>query len=394
LKGYTKFIVAFTFLLTVYIVAELNRPKPVDWNITLSKEDKDPYGTYILYHQLKDFFPSAQINSYRLPVYDQVNNFSRSNTAYLLIEPNLQISREDMDELLNYVVTGNYVMLSAENFSNTLMDTLKFKTMRRFDLITGDSSYIDFRNPLLRAPEKYRFNRVTIDGYFTSFDTARSVVLGTNHKDDVNFIKMPYGEGAFFIHTSPLTFSNYFILSGENAGYTAKVMSYLPRNLKLLFWDEYYKLGPSGSDNPLRFLLNDPFLKWALRIALITMLIFVLFEMKRRQRIIPQIAPLRNSTLDFVTTVGNVYFNQRDNKNIAEKKISYFLEFVRSRFFLVTTHLDEEFRQALARKSGMDRSDVDELLYLIGWVKTNGFVPDDILLSLNNKIDSFYQTAK
>ncbi|MEJ7677787.1 MAG: hypothetical protein WKG06_07955 [Segetibacter sp.] len=62
------------------------------------------------------------------------------------------------------------------------------------------------------------------------------------------------------------------------------------------------------------------------------LLLYVLFEMKRRQRIIPVITPLKNSTLDFVKTVASVYYNEKDNNGIADKKVNYFLEFVRSRF--------------------------------------------------------------
>ena len=38
--------------------------------------------------------------------------------------------------------------------------------------------------------------------------------------------------------------------------------------------------------------------------------------MKRKQRIIPVIEPLKNSTVDFVHTVASVYFNAKDNWNI------------------------------------------------------------------------------
>ena len=60
----------------------------------------------------------------------------------------------------------------------------------------------------------------------------------------------------------------------------------------------------------------------------------------------------------------------------------------------MTTHLDEDFKLAVSKKSGVEKQEIDELVYLIEWIHSNGFIPDDILLSLNNKIDSFYQRAK
>jgi hypothetical protein len=394
MKGYKKFILAFAVILAIYIVAEMNRPKPFNWDVTLSKDDKDPYGGFILYEQLKDLFPRAAINTYRLPVYNQVNNFQSVNTAYFLIDPVLQLSTNDINELLNYVVTGNYVFLSAENFGRALMDTLNFKTMRRFDFLPDDSAAPDFENPALKVTRRISFKKMTIDGYISEFDTARSVVLGNNRRKDVNFIKMPYGEGAIFIHAAPVCFSNYFMVTADNAEYTAKALSYLPKNVTGIFWDEYYKLGPSGSRNPLRFLLNDPFLRWAFRIGVFTMVMFVLFEMKRRQRVIPVITPLKNSTLEFVETVGTVYFNQRDNKNIALKKISYFLEYIRSAFYLPTAQLNDEWRASVAGKSGLSENEVQELMDIIQTVQVSDSVTDETLLLLNKKIDSFYQKVK
>lgn len=393
MKGYKPFIFVFAILLVGYILAQLNRPKELDWEISLSKDSKNPYGSFILYKRLKDLFPSSEINSYRQPVYNQVNNYIDSNTAYLLIEPGLELPKNDINEMINYVSVGNYVFISSSSFNKLLMDTLRFNIRRRFDMV-GDSSTINFTNPALHTKANIGFNRLTLDGYFDSMDSSRSVILGNNQHDDANFIKIPYGSGAFFIHAAPLCFSNYFMLKNNNADYTAKALSYLPKNIKTIYWDEFYKLGPVGSQTPLRFLLANPYLKWAFRIALIGMLLFVLFERKRKQRIIPIIKPLRNTTLDFVQTVGNVYFNKRDNRNIALKKINYFLEFVRSTFYLPTTSLNEEFIQALSKKSGVSEQETGRLVRSINEVNTSEQIGDNFLLDISHQIDSFYAKAK
>lgn len=394
MKGYRRFIIAFVLVLALYIVAEMNRPKPVDWVVSLSKDQKSPYGSYILYHQLKDLFPQAAIQSYRQPVYNQVNNYTDSNTAYLLVEPSVEFSKDDLNELLNYAVSGNYVFISASNFSKALTDTLKFTVSRRFEVAGKDSTTINFTNPLLRASKDYGFTAMTLDPYFKKIDTLHTVVLGNNHLKDINFIKIPYGDGAFFVHAAPLCFSNYFMLTGNNAEYTAKALSYLPKNVKQVYWDEFYKLGPEGSTSPLRFILNNAWLRWAFRISVLAILLFVFFEMKRKQRVIPVIEPPRNSSLDFVQTVGSVYFNQHDNKNIALKKINYFMEFVRSQFYLSTNHFDDVFVQTLAKKSGVGENECRQLVNLIYEINESPQITDQALVQLSNQIDSFYAKAK
>jgi hypothetical protein len=392
-KGYRRFIAAFVLVLALYVLAEINRPKPVNWTENLSKDEKAPYGTFILYQQLKDIFPLASINSYRQPVYNQVNNFADSNTAYLLVEPELKMGKEDLNELLTYAATGNYVFMAAEHFSKLLTDTLKFNTGRRFDISGKDSVTINFTNPALRADSSYRFTAMTLGGYFDKVDTAKGIVLGENHRKDVNFIKIPYGQGAFFIHAAPLCFSNYFMLTAGNASYTAKALSYLPRQVKQIYWDEYYKLGPEGSDNPFRFILSNAWLRWAFRTGVFTILLFILFEMKRKQRVIPVIEPPRNSTLDFVQTVGSVYFNQHNNKNIALKKINYFMEFVRSVFYVSTSQLNDEFILVLAKKSGVSENETGQLVSLIHEINDSEQITDQALVLLSNRIDSFYAKA-
>jgi hypothetical protein len=116
--------------------------------------------------------------------------------------------------------------------------------------------------------------------------------------------------------------------------------------------------------------------------------------MKRRQRVIPVITPLRNTTLDFIKTVSSVYFNQKDNSSIASKKINYFLEFVRQRFYLQTQHLDENFIQQLSRKSGVEKANVDYLVQLVGEVNSGYAVSDKLLLTLNHQIENFYKQAQ
>jgi hypothetical protein len=254
-----------------------------------------------------------------------------------------------------------------------------------------DSTSINFVNPALKAAENYTFLKGTIDQYFSKIDTAKATILSTNNKGKPVFVKVPYGQGAFFVHTAPLCFSNYFMLFRDNASYTAKALSYIPAEVTKIYWDEYNKMGPEGEQTPLRFFLGNEYLRWALRISLIGLLLYVLFEMKRRQRIIPVMTPLKNSTLDFVRTVAGVYFNEKDNKGVADNKITYFLEFVRNRFYLGTQTMDEEFIEQLHRKSGVDKEEVAVLVNQIIAVSEQPNVTDDMLLKLDSNIDNFYK---
>jgi hypothetical protein len=390
-KGYRGFIIVFSALFILYVVAEINKPKPVDWTVTLSKEDKNPYGGFIVYKQLKNIFSKASIHSFRTPAYNQVNRSKDTNTAYFIIGEKLSFPATDFNALKQYVRNGNVVVASANMFEKSFLSFFSLQTATPVSLSFRDSAGLNFVNPAIKASENYTFLTATINQYFSKIDTAKATIISTNNKDKPVYIKVPYGKGAFFIHANPLCFSNYFLLYRNNAFYTASVLSYLPAETSKIYWDEFYKLGAEGASTPFRFLLSNEFLRWALRLSLIGLLLYVFFEMKRRQRVIPIITPLRNSTLDFVKTVAGVYFNDKNNNSIADKKVSHFLEFVRSRFNIATQSLDEDFAEQLHRKSGVDKDKVCDLVKLFSSLPAEPRVTDMMLLNLDRNIDHFYK---
>lgn len=391
MKGNRKFILLFFVLFTVYVVAELNRPKPLDWTVTMAKADKNPYGGYVLFNRLKDLFSASQVMAATNPIYNILNNQKVQSSAYIIISPDFSPSKNDLDELRQYVHRGNLVFISASNLNKELLDTFRTKISTRFTLLPNDSTSVNLVNLSLKAAHDYGFLKNTINEYFTKIDTAFATILGVNDKGQPNFIRLKYGNGFFYLHAAPICFSNYFLLYRNNHQYSSSALSYINADIKTIYWDEYYKPGGKRRQTPLYFILNNTYLLWAFRLAMLGMLIYVLFAMKRRQRIIPVIEPLRNSSLDFVQTVSNVYFNQKDNAGIADKKISYFFEFIRNRFYIQTTGLDEQFVETLSRKSGVETGEIREMVRLLATIQNSNTVDDQLLLLLDKKMDHFYK---
>jgi hypothetical protein len=337
----------------------------------------------------------AHIQSHKIPLYNVLHNSIESESAYILLEPEFDPGKVDIEELLKYVQRGNTVFIASFDIDKKLLDTLGLKMQIFPRLIDKDSTSINFVNPSLRAKENYTFKRSTIDGFFDEVKKKDStVVLGITNDSMPDFVKVQFGEGFFLLHAAPLCFSNYFMLHQNNHEYLSKALSYIAPTIATLHWDEYYKTGREGANTPLRFFLSNSFLKWALWLTVITFIIFVLFEMKRRQRIIPVIEPLRNTTLDFVETVSSVYFSQHDNNSIARKKIQFWLDHIRQRYYLSTQNTDDTFVQQLQRKSGVSKELIEAILKNAGRAEAQPSVTDDLLSELGNQIDEFYQLSK
>ena len=395
MKENKRFIFIFVVLLVLYVIAQLYEPKKFDWTPTLRNNDKNPFGAVIPYTELKQLFPGVAIQSHRIPAYNVLHNKGETSSAYILLEPEFSPDKPDLEELLEYVKNGNTIFLSAFDFDEKFLDTLGLKMKAYSSLLNVDSTSVNFVNPALKATENYTFKRSTIDGYFDSikkFDS--SVVLGINQNNKPNFVKIKYGEGEFLIHAAPLCFSNYFILYGNNREYVAKALSYISPAITTLHWDEYYKSGREGASTPLRFFLSNNFLKWALWLTVAALLIYVFFEIKRRQRIIPVIEPLRNTTLNFVETVSSVYYSQHDNNSIARKKTQFWFDHIRQRYYLSTNNTDDSFIQQLQRKSGVPAELIKIIINNIQRAEIQPKVTDDLLLALSSSIDEFYKLSK
>ena len=286
-------------------------------------------------------------------------NFERSN--YLLIAGEVRMDEYDFEELVKYMNKGNNVFIAAYKLSDFLSDTLKLGMNSRLNYGQKTGTPVNFVNPTLKENSNYIFDKGLGDQYFSKVDTSKAVALGRNVHGEVNFVKYSFGKGALYILPSPQLLCNYNLLNPRGAAYISKALSYLPAAGQVL-WDENNTRGNVDEGSVLRVLFKHDQLRWAYYLALCGLLIFVFFEMKRRQRIIPVIEPLKNTSVDFVKVVGKVYYQQRDNRDIVQKKVSYFLEHIRNSYRLKTTKLDQEFLAALVIKSGAEGTLVRQLI--------------------------------
>jgi hypothetical protein len=393
MKGLRLYLIGGALVLTLYFIAQYYKPRPTDWTPSYLKEDKIPFGLYILHQQLGQIFPGAEVKTSRLPVYNTLKNKGFKHTTYLLIAGAVKCDGLDYKEMVSYMQQGNFIFIAAFSMDKKLSDALKLKISSSFNYAKKKSVAINFVNPYLKANTPYVFDRGLGDQYFSKMDTSRVTVLGRNGNGDVNFIKYTFGKGGLYILPNPQLLSNYNLLNQKGAEYAARALSYLPASTQVI-WDENNTRGSMDNHSILRVLFKHDQLRWAYYLAIAGLLLFVLFETKRRQRIIPVVEPLKNTSVDFVKVVGKVYYQQRDNKDIILKKISYFLEYIRTTYRLKTTHIDEELISSVILKSGVHEDVVRPLFAVITNLDHAVRVNDDQLISLNKLTEKFYKQAQ
>jgi len=388
MKSLKIYLIAGGVFLVLYIIAEVNRPRVISWGETLSSKEKTPFAAYILFNRLQDIFPGAQVTPYRQAVYNVIAEDSVANSSYVIVAPYVNLSKDDYDQLTKYVKAGNDVFIASESFGSELTKELGIETKEYYDLMKRRYP-VHFLNPHLDSSRYYTLDKRIGRVFFTGLDTSHAVVLGQNSSGQANFIKIRFGKGALYLLCNPLFFSNYSLLDTTGQKYAATALSYV-KNTKRLIWDQYYSQGDEANDSPMRVFLSNQSLQWAYYITIFSLLAFVLFEIKRRQRIIPVAESLTNSTVDFVNVVGQVYYEKKDNANIVHKKTTYFLSFLRDEYQLKTTTLDQEFIETLAQKTAIDVTFSAELVDYINYLNVQQKVTNTELIELNRLIEQFY----
>ncbi|OJX53609.1 MAG: hypothetical protein BGO88_06385 [Flavobacterium sp. 38-13] len=396
-----KIYIVFLVLLLVGIVyIDVTRPKPINWTPTYDIKDKIPFGLYVFNEEAPALF-GQKVNritetayQYFEPKYDYdslVNTYTIRGTI-LSVSDQYMIDDESTQELLYFAQHGNKIFISSKSFPQKLMDSLKFSYSSKF--MGRDTIFTSLANPHL-GKKKYDISVGAGNSYFEKIDTLNTTVLGyhENTKEKlVDFIKVPYGKGEFYLHTQPVVFTNYHLLKGNHSEYAAKVLSYTDGEV---FWLLKNQSGEIVSGSPMRYILSQPALKAAWYIFLLGMIVFFIFNAKRKQRIVPIIKPLENTTVDFTKTIGNLYFQEGNHDNIIEKKIIYFLEKIRNDYLLDTTVLDENFEKKLQQKSGKKIEDIQKVVYLINQRRKSYHQSiESDLIALNTAIEKILAKEK
>ena len=389
------YIALLIILFSGIFIIEYSRPKPVDWTPTFNEAHKKPYGTYILFNELESLFSKQNIKTIKVSPYEYFDDlYSYEDSTYtetgnyLYINSFVNIDDESLEELYMFANFGNTLFISSNYIPEFLKDTLHLDTKNDYDF--SGKATLSFANRKL-VNDSITIEKGLNNIYFNELDSSITTVLGYQKFNDVpriNFVKLRAGLGSIYIHLQPIVFTNYHLLKKENKKYASTALSYLPEDT--IFFDSKNKIGQELGTSIMRFILTQPALRWAWYLGLLGLLLFMFFNAKRKQRIVKVIKPLKNTTLEFAKTIGNLYYETKDHDNLIKKKITYFLEYIRRAYYLDTQILDEKFTKLLSLKSGKDKIITQQLVKQINYLKAKNNCSENDLIRLNKIIEDFH----
>jgi hypothetical protein len=406
----TKRLLYISFVFAILSLCACNKLHRFNDTITLNRNDKIPYGTYAAYHLLQKEFPKARIETNRYAPTQWKNLTSDSTKQVLLIvTKTFDPSEEDLDFLTGFVQKGNYVFISALQITHDAAKFFKLRSTQHFNyygLALGvhhpfdpfDSTAVKLDSASFENPLDYNYPGADFTNGIASSDSSFTYSLGYSATKDQNLIAINSMKGTFFIHTAPITFTNLFLLYESNRQYFEKLMSLLPKDAKKIVWDDYYlqhyyNNDPQQRQGLLSVILKYDNFKWAFWITLLLLSLYLVTEVKRRQRIIPEYAKPKNESLAFVTTIGKLYYEKGDHKNLADKLTQYFLDHVRTDYKLSTTEINNSFEQQLAAKSGKDITEIKAILEMMHTINLSHAITQKQLMDYYELLENFYKTT-
>ena len=399
--------ILYIFLLSV--LAAGCTKKRLNQRVTLWRSDKIPYGTHFAFNHLEYLFPSSTISVNTISPVDKGFDLTpedsledRRVTGFIAITPSFIPSERELESLFTYVTNGNHVFISTFDLGENIADSLRIKTQFSSGYFSqGDSLQIALSDPESMDSSIYVYPGKQLGNSFTGMDSTITNILGYNDNGQANFIRFRFNSGgSMMIHLVPLAYSNFFLLHKNNKIYYDKTISYIPEEVNEVYWDDYYRYhengkrkGSEGNNlfSKLGVFLRDDILKWVIWLAAVLFAIVYLFESKRKQRIIPPLDPLKNSSLDFVKTIGQLYYQEGNNKDLADKMKTHFADHVRNRFNLAVRIEDDLLIEKLAIKSGYEKEKIKQIIIHFREIDSMNTVSNSELFELHEQLDKFYK---
>lgn len=356
-KTFKLYGILFIIVIAVLAVLQLSKKETLDWRKNFDPTKKTPFGLFVFSEESKklvsDTLKKAEVSPYK---FFENKQFKPRN--YLFI--NRYIDDESSKKLLNEVAKGSDLMIISDEVYGYISDSLKVGEVQELNF--------DESNTLKLTDDRFKNNSLVLDKVpgrfgFSLTNKGHQVLGSVKGKKNMGaaFVKMNYGKGNIYYHTEPLFITNYYLLKSGNEKYAEAVFSYLPNRETVWFGDSH----EFESKSILRFILANSSLKYAWWLLLGGLVLFVFFNVKRKQRIVPIIEPLKNKSVEFVKSIGNLYLQEGDFHDMMSKKAHYFLHKVRIDLLIDTQNIDDEFAKKLQVKTGISQEKINEAIELM-----------------------------
>ncbi len=400
IKQFSNIILFFTTCVCVYACKQKNDALP-DLKESFLYTDNRPFGSAVAYQMLTNVYPKNTIEIGKKQFGENYGWHYDTSSLYINISKNYYTNQRDEESLLDFVYRGNTAFISSNRFSDSLMSKLYCKQYQVYDILNFENlqkTIVQYENKIALYKDSFNYFYLPFINYFDSINNLYARAVGFNNNGKTNMFMFLWGKGKFYFQCEPRAFSNYFLLSNNNYKYMQQALQMLPTAPDNIYWDNYYAKknyisseNSSNRSSSLSEIFKHPPLKAAFEISLVLLLLYILFGLKRRQRIVLTEKPTENTSIAFAEAIAGLYLSKKDNRVIANKIITYFNEKVRTKYFINMNVNDSGYADVLSRKADVPIDITKQLAAKILSINASEIVSDNELLSLNGLIEKFFK---
>lgn len=459
MKSSRNFLFAMLGLFVLFCLLQVNLPKKFVWSPTFSHVDKQPLGCFVFDSVLTQSLPNGY-HVTKKTFFQLDQEHAKEKISVLMVVNQQDLKQLDVKYLCNIARRGGKVMVVASSsfddgrnadtvvvdelertfkvkiedgiyFSlrgilsglkahdNDMYDTIYWnnretmyaaQSYRMFYNMVGGTLFVDsvpkvkrLAYTLSTAGYDYKYDSLYV-GDFTRFDTIVDKKERIERIDTFAIkkvptaVSVPYGKGEVIFVSSPLLFTNYGMLEGNTFVYIFRLMSYLA-DLPVYRTEAYVKTDAMlvAEQSPFREFIKRPPLRWALYLALLGVVLFMIFTARRRQRVIPIMSKPANRSLEFIQLIGTLYYQRKDHGDLVRKKFKLFAEELRKTAGVDISDVNTDDREylLLAEKTGMNSDRLKKVIRQIRLVlHSEGNISVEEMRSLIDAMDTIVRHAK
>ena len=459
MKSSRNFLFAMLVLFVLFCLLQVNLPKKFVWSPTFSHVDKQPLGCFVFDSVLTQSLPNGY-HVTKKTFFQLDQEHAKEKISVLMVVNQQDLKQLDVKYLCNIARRGGKVMVVASSsfddgrnadtvvvdelertfkvkiedgrfFSlrgilsglrehdNDMYDTIYWnnretmyaaQSYRMFYNMVGGTLFVDsvpkvkrLAYTLSTAGYDYKYDSLYV-GDFTCFDTIVDKKERIERIDTFAIkkvpaaVSVPYGKGEVIFVSSPLLFTNYGMLEGNTFVYIFRLMSYLA-DLPVYRTEAYVKTDAMlvAEQSPFREFIKRPPLRWALYLALLGVVLFMIFTARRRQRVIPIMSKPANRSLEFIQLIGTLYYQRKDHVDLVRKKFKLFAEELRKTAGVDISDVNTDDREylLLAEKTGMNSDRLKKVIRQIRLaLHSEGNISVEEMRSLIDAMDTIIRHAK
>ncbi len=372
-----------------FLFFEIRKVPDVIWLDKNDFEDEEPQGYYVFKESIIRYFEGVDYE-----ISKEFRDTATTNGLYIHILGNYDDT--SMDTLMDLIGKGNDVLLLAKTLPYQLKDTLSMGYSTSYDY--QEQFNFNFRNDSLKLDSTiiYRF----VDREFQYDQTEAYQLLDPTYNYNDNTIlveandslvllaRFRIGEGTLYYHMIPSVFHNHSYRQPQMFDYMERMLSHFDPAY-IVFLRTLNGIKPPPAEHPLQFIMSSKPLKTAYFLFVLGLLSYAIFGGKRRQKAIPITDKNENTSLEYIDTVSQLFYQQNKHEKLVAHMRNIFYHKMEQKYFLKKDH--PTYVETLAKKSKIPQSDLQYIIDRFRNLEEKYTFREDQLVTLNRRLEQIYQ---